>query len=256
MIVSIINNKGGVGKSTITQNLAHALANKGKKVLVIDQDPQSNTSSVLTAPVSNPNTLYDLYQGTQRIDRCIYMTPYENLHILPNCNKTDTLEVSLYSDVRQSYFLLKDSARDYILDHYDICLIDCPPNLGLFVMMALLCSDSAIVPIEAGSRYSIEGFISAYEAIQGAASSVQHSLRFLRAVVNKVDLRASVHRTSLEYLREEFTDKIFNTTIPSNTDIQKAEAEQKTVIRFNPVCTGTKRFKLLADELLEIMDGR
>ncbi len=254
MIISIINNKGGVGKSTVTQNLAHALANKGKKVLVIDQDPQSNTTSVLIPP-TGANTLYNLYKDGTAITSCIYPTPYELVDILPNCNKTDTLEISLYSDVRSSYFLLRENLREYGLQNYDICLIDCPPNLGLFVMMALICSDSAIIPIEAGSRYSVDGFISAYEAIQAAAGTVQHPLRFLRAVVNKVDLRASVHKSSVEYLRRSFGSKIFNCTIPTNTDIQKAEAERKTVLRYAPHSTGAKRFKTLADELLEIING-
>ena len=127
MIISVINNKGGVGKSTITQNLAHALANKGKKVLVIDQDPQSNTTSVLTPP-TGANTLYNLYKDNLPIANCIYPTPYDGVDIVPNCNRTDTVEIELYSDVRQSYFLLRDTARDFAVKNYDITLIDCPPN--------------------------------------------------------------------------------------------------------------------------------
>lgn len=255
MIISVINNKGGVGKSTITQNLAHALANKGKRVLVIDQDPQSNTTSVLMPP-SGANTLFNLYQGDTSISSCIYPTPYENIDIIPNCNKTDTLEIKLYSDVGKSYFLLRDQVRDIALSKYDICLIDCPPNLGLFVLMSLLCSDSAIVPIEAGSRYSIEGFVNAFEAIEAASTAVNHKLSFLRAVINKIDMRMSVHKSSVEYLRRSFGDKIFDTTIPMNTDIQKAESDRLTVIRYNPHCNGARKFKTLADELLEIINDR
>jgi cellulose biosynthesis protein BcsQ len=252
VIISVINNKGGVGKSTITQNLAHALANKGKKILVIDQDPQSNTTSVLTPP-TGANTLYDLYKNDLPISQCVYPTPYEGVDIVPNSNRTDTVEIELYSDVRQSYFLLRDTVREHALANYDITLIDCPPNLGLFVMMALICSDSAIIPIEAGSRYSIDGFKSAYEAIEAASGTVQHNLKFLRAVINKVDLRNSISKSSVEYLRRQFGTKMFETTIPSNTDIQKAEADRKTCIRFAPHSTGAKRFKLLADELLDLI---
>lgn len=254
MIVSVINNKGGVGKSTITQNLAHALANKGNRVLVIDQDPQSNTTSVLSPP-EGANTLYNMYKDGIPATECIYPTPYENIDILPNSNRTDTVEVRLYSDVGRNYFFLRDNIRDYILQNYDIALIDCPPNLGLFVMMALTCSDSAIVPIEAGSRYSVDGFVSAFAAIEGAASVVEHPLRFLHAVINKVDLRERIHKSSVDYLRRQFGEKIFMTTIPTNTDIRKAEAERETVLRYSPHCTGAKRFKALADELLEIIHG-
>jgi cellulose biosynthesis protein BcsQ len=254
VIISVVNNKGGVGKSTITQNLAHALANKGKKVLVIDQDPQSNTTSVLTPPI-NANTLFNFYNDDSPVIECIYPTPYEGIDILPNCNKTDTIEVSLYADVRQSYFLLRDNLREHALKAYDFVLIDCPPNLGLFVMMALICSDSAIVAIEAGSRYSVDGFVSAFDAIEGVAGAVQHPLKFLRAVINKVDLRAAIHKSSADYLRRAYGAKIFQTTIPTNTDIQKAEMERETVLSYAPHCNGAKRFKALADELLEIVNG-
>jgi len=252
VIISILNNKGGVGKSTVTQNLAHALANRGKKVLVIDQDPQANTTSILSPP-TGANTLFNLYRDKLPVEKCVYPTAYDGVDIIPNTNHTDTVEVDLYSDVQSSYYLLRDNVHEFAESNYDITLIDCPPNLGLFVMMALICSDSAIIPIEAGSRYSIDGFKSAYEAIQAASSTVKHGLKFLRAVINKVDMRASISKTSVEYLRRQFGDKIFNVTIPSNTDIQKAEADRKTVIRFAPHSTGAKRFKLLADELMELL---
>lgn len=255
MIVSIINNKGGVGKSTVTQNLAHALANCGMSVLIIDQDPQANTTSIMTHSAGN-TTIYNLYKDGTPAEQCVHSTKYDRIDILPNTNNTDTVEVELYVDARQSYFLLRDKVREFAVSNYDITLIDCPPNLGLFVMMALICSDSAIIPIEAGSRYSVDGFRSAYEAIQAASSTVKHDLKFLRAVINKVDMRASISKTSVEYLRRQFGDKMFTVTIPSNTDIQKAEAERKTVIRYAPQSTGAKRFKLLADEFLELLDDK
>ncbi len=253
MIISVTNNKGGIGKSSITQNLAHALANKGKRVLVIDQDPQANTTSVL-APPPGANTLYDLYSGNIQVTSCIYPTAYENLDIIPNCNKTDTLEVKLYADVKKSYFLLRDKAREIANQRYEYTLIDSPPNLGMFCLMGLICADSAIIPIEAGSRYSIEGFINAFDAITAASQEVNHDLKFLKAVINKIDLRTSIHKASVEYLRRSFGDKIFDATIPLNTDIQKAEADAVTVIRYNPHSNGAKRFKILAEELLELTD--
>jgi cellulose biosynthesis protein BcsQ len=252
MIISILNNKGGVGKSTITQNLAHAMANRGKRILIIDQDPQANTSSVFTPPLDSPN-LFDFYRDGLAIEKCIHPTPYDNVDILANTNKTDTIEVELYKDVHSSYFLLRDNVKEYAEKNYDYTLIDCPPNLGMFVLMSLVCSDCAIIPIEAGSRYSVDGFRSAYEAIIGCAASAQHGLKFLRAVINKVDMRASISKSSVEYLRRQFGDKICATTIPLNTDIQKAESNRATVMRFAPHSSGAKRFKLLADELLGIL---
>ena len=253
MIIIVINNKGGVGKTTITANLAHGLANRGKKILVVDQDSQANTTSILSPPIG-ANTLYSLYSSNEPVSSYIYPTPYENLDLIPNENATATLELELYGDVKTSYHLLRDKIRKYAEDNYDHTLIDSPPNLGIFVMMGLICADAAIIPIEAGSRYSIDGFVAAYEAIQAASQKINHDLRFLRAVVNKVDMRTSVSKTSVEYLKRHFGDKLFNTTIPINTEIQRAEMDRQTVIRHSPHSTGAKKFRLLTDELLGMID--
>lgn len=255
MIISIINNKGGVGKSTVTQNLGHALTIRGKKVLIIDMDPQSNTTSVLAPPNTRP-TLFELFTNQATFPELIVPTPYRNLDVIPNCNLTDTTEISLYRrEIDSSFFMLRDAARDYCLENYDITLIDLPPNLGMFVIMGLLTSDSAIVPIWAGSRYSLDGFKSAMDAILAAAQQVNHKLSFLRAVINMVDRRTTASRTSVEYLREHYGALIFETTIPRNADIQTAESNRQTVLKAAPTSLGTLRFKQLADELLKIIES-
>jgi len=258
VIIVVINNKGGVGKTTLTANLAHGMANRGHKVLVVDQDSQANTSSIFS-PLSFDNSSYTLYNllsdNNVSVTNCIYPTPYDLVDILPNENHTATLEVELYADVKASYYALRNKIRSYAIDHYDYTLIDCPPNLGLFVLMSLVCADSAIIPIEAGSRYSIDGFVAAYEAIQAASARLNHSLRFLRAVINKVDMRTSISKASVASLRRRFGDRLFDTTIPINTDIQKAEMDRQTVIRYAPQCAGAKRFRMLTDELLRITDA-
>ena len=253
MIVSIVNNKGGVGKTTLTCNLAHALSNKGKRVLVIDHDPQSNTSSILIPQSGDPKTLHDLYADNTSISQCIYPTPYQGVDILPNESSTAALELELYQDVRTSYHLLRDSMRDYANKTYDFVLIDCPPTLGLWVVMSLVASDCAIIPIEAGSRYSIDGFVAAFDAINTISQRVNHGLKFLKAAINKVDLRASISRMSVDHIRKQFGNKVFNSTIPINSDIQKAEMGGETVLRYAPQSTGAKRFRLLADEILELI---
>ena len=253
MIISIINNKGGVGKTTVTVNLAHALANRGKRVLVIDHDPQSNTTSILSPPSEDPNTLYNMYSDNVPGIKCIYPSPYENVDIIPNEPGTATLELEMYKDVRESYHLLRENIREYALKNYDIVLIDCPPNLGIWVVQALVASDCAIIPIESGSRYSIDGFAAAYDAINAISHRVNHGLKFLKAVVNKVDLRASISRVSVEHIRRQFGDKVFQTTLPVNTDIQRAEADKQTVLRHAPQSSGAKRFRALADEIIEMV---
>jgi len=253
MIISVINNKGGVGKTTVTVNLAHALANRGKRVLVIDHDPQSNATSRFAPTREEPHTIYNMYADGISGKDCIYSTFYANVHILPNRSTTATLEIDMYQNARENYWRLRDNVRELACRDYDVTLIDCPPTLGLWVIQALVASDCAIIPIECGSRDSIDGFIAAYDAIKAITKRVNHDLRFLKAVINKVDLRTSIGRVSVEQIRREFGDKVFQTTIPVNTDIQRAEAYRETVLKHAPESNGAKRFRLLGDELIEVL---
>lgn len=253
-IICVVNNKGGVGKSTATLNLSHCLANKGYRVLVVDQDPQSNSTKILLGATPETNTLYDIYAHAERAENCIYPTSYENLSCLPNIPRTATLEMDLYQDVRSSYLLLRNALRAYVTDNFDFTVIDCPPNLGLFVMQALMATDFVIVPVETGSRFALDGLTAAIELIENLNTTVNPDLRFLRLLINKVDLRTSISKSSVDHIRKKFgKDLTFDTTIPINTEFQKSEAEGKTIIRYAPRSTGAKRFRMLADELCAIL---
>jgi chromosome partitioning protein len=255
MLISIINHKGGVGKTCITTNLAHALANRGKKVLVVDCDPQCNTSSIFapTDGMANPKTLHNIFAENTPVKNCIYGTPYENVDILLNSPDTSHLEIDLYQDVRTSYQLLRDNVRDYAVENYDITLIDNNPSLGIYTIMSLVASDCAIVPIESGCRYSLDGFVAALDAIGSIAARVNHSLKFLKAVVNKADARTSISRVSIDHIRRQFSDKVFETTINLDTKIKEAVALKMTVLRHAPSCTASKKFRTLADEVIGLL---
>lgn len=254
VIISVINNKGGTGKTTCAVNLSHSLANRGKKILVVDQDTQSNTSQIFVGKDVDTNTLYDVFTAGKTVENCIYPTPYENIFCLPNIPATATLELNLYQDVKSSYTLLRSKLRRYALDNFDATLIDCPPNLGMFVAQALIASDFVIVPVECGSRFALDGLISAIEHIEGVKQNVNPDLAFLRLLINKVDLRTTISRSSVEHIKKKFgAELVFQTTIPINTDFQKAEEERKTIIRFSPRSAGAKKFRALADELSAIL---
>lgn len=255
VIIAIINNKGGTGKTTCTVNLAHALANQGKKILVIDQDAQSNTSQIFVGSEVETNTLYDVFTGRQEVENCIYPTPYDNVFCLPNIPATATLEKELYDNVVHSYQILRDKLRPHAIANYDATLIDCPPNLGMFVYQALISSDFVIVPIESGSRYALDGLISAIEHIESIKRNVNPDLAFLRLLINKVDLRTSISKAAVEQIKKKFgKELVFETTIPINTEFQKAEEDRKTLIRYSPRSAGAKKYRALAEELCKILE--
>ena len=253
MILCMVNNKGGVGKTTCTVNLAHALANRGKKVLLIDNDPQANATSLLMGEINPENTLYELYTEGINIKRCIYPTNF-GVDIIPNSQITSQIEADLYQDTATSYSLLKKHARQYASENYDIVIIDCPPSLGLWVIQGMACADGVIVPIEAGSRFSLDGLAAIYTSIQSIQETkINSKLRFLRTLINKVDLRTTSSQVVVEKVKELYPGNVFETTIPTNDAIKQAELSRTTVLKYNPQSSGAKRFRALADELIEIM---
>lgn len=252
-IIAVVNNKGGTGKTTSTLNLGHALANKKKKVLVVDIDSQCNSTSTLLEGVAPQKNLYDLLEGSSASD-CIYPTSYPRLFVLPNTPESAGLEPEILARDDRGYPLLRNGLRNYALENFDITLLDCPPNLGVFSISAMIAADSVIVPVEAGSRYATEGLEKTVELIGSIRESFAPELRFLRLLVNKADLRTNISRIGIETLQSSFQGKVFETVISSNTDIQQSELLRKTVLAHNPKATASRQFRSLATELLTILE--
>lgn len=252
MIVAVSNNKGGIGKSAISANLANAIGNKGKRVLMIDYDSQGNSSELLLGETMATYTLYDVLEKEVPIEKAIAPTSYDNLDVLANESATAALEVKLYSNPKESYFLLK-SLLEPIKDKYDLILLDTAPNLGMFTIQALTAADAVVVPVDASSRHSLQGLNSAIKAIQDIGDSFNPNLRFLRAVINKVDRRTSISKAMVEQITRVWSQQLFATTIPVCSAIQEAEASPETVLRYDPHSTASKRFRSLGDELLAVM---
>jgi cellulose biosynthesis protein BcsQ len=257
VIISIVNHKGGVSKTTSACNLGHALAREGKKVVVVDMDPQCNSTSILLAGKRDRERRYSLYEildpdeKENSPEQCVYGTDYNNLYICPNIPETATIEPILISQMPGALYLFRKRFRDFAKQKYDFTIIDNPPNLGIFVISSLQASDFVIVPNQAGSKFSIEGLGKAVKFIEDIRKNGNPDLRFLKLLVTQVDRRMSIHKATITQVRDHFPpEKVFNTVIPSCTDFQKAEMESKTIFAQRSGVSGAVAYKNLAKELI------
>jgi len=259
VIISVVNNKGGVGKTTVCCNLADALGKRGKKVLVVDIDSQCNATSILSPhKLEIRKTLYDLFtDADQNIKECIYPTNLKNVFFIPNISDTAGLEPELIEGAPESFFRLRKALREYALKNYDFTFLDCPPNMGTFVLCSLYASDFVIVPIRAGSAFSIQGLIKAVELIDEIRKKGNPDLRFLRLLVNAVDRRTSISKVIVSQIKDTFNEnEIFKTQIPINTTFEQAESMKATIFQVDPTASGAKAYRKLAAELISIVDSK
>lgn len=261
IIISVVNNKGGVGKTTVTCNLSHALTRREKRVLVIDMDSQCNATSLLIHKKTTVNhSLYELLDPEQEdfpIENCIYPTQYESLYCLPNMSETAGLEPDLIRESPKSFFQLREKVRNYVNQNYDFTIIDNPPNMGTFVITSLYTSDFVIVPNQVDSAFSLEGLIKAMRLIKDIQNTGNPDLKFLRLLINQVDRRTSISRVAIQHIQKIFKpDQFFETTIPINTAFKQAEHFRQTIFRYKSSAPGAKAYRKLAQELLEIIPKR
>jgi len=260
VVIAIVNNKGGVGKTTAACNIAHAMGLLGRRVLVADLDPQSNaTALLLSNHLDRQHNLYELLAeeslGTP-ISRFIYPSSYDGVFCLPNIPETASLEPELILSAPASFLRLRHHLRDYVLRQFDFVIIDTPPNLGTFVICALNTADFALVPVKAGSAFSVAGLLKAVRLINEVRVQDNKDLKFLRLLINCVDKRTLISRALTEQLFRTFReDQVFRTSIPGNTAFEQAEAAGVTIFRYNPSTPGARAFRELAQELLDIFAG-
>ncbi len=259
IIISIVNNKGGVGKTTTAVNLAHSLTRCNKRVLIVDMDSQCNATTLLLPNGVKRYTMYEFFdlEGPDiQPERCIYATPYENLFCLPNSEDTGSLEPNLMGELPRSFMIFRNKIREFVKQRYDFTLIDNPPNMGFFVVSSLYASDFVIVPNEAGSSFSIEGLLKAIRLINDIREKGNQDLRFLRLLITQIDRRLSMSKITINDIRENFEpNQIFKTTIPTNTAFQKAESFRQTILRYDSRTPGAKAYRSLANEIIDIFEN-
>ena len=254
-IITIANNKGGVGKTTLACNLAHALTLKGGRALVVDTDSQCNSTSLLTGGnISFQNSLYDILTNRDLIaKKSIIESNVKKIDLLPNISDTAVLEYDLSQNLPDNYLILRSKIRDYVKETYQYTLIDTPPNLGYFSLSSLFTADFCIVPISAGSAYSIEGLLRVLAIIEKIQEDGNNNLLFLRLLVNNVDRRTAMGRVIISELEENFQGKMFETHIPRSTVFEQAEYTKTTVFGNHAATYGAKAYRELAAELKQIL---
>ena len=257
-IITILNHKGGVGKTTVTINLAHALTRLEQKVLVIDNSPQCNTTNILIPKNADLGaTLYNLYDAhSPRLDpeRYLYPTKYKNMFCAPNHHDTGSLEAKLFlsKNHAENLLIFKDTIRDLVKNRFDYTLIDNSAGLGAFAVCVLNMSDGVIIPAKAGSGFSIDGVINVVRLIADIKKDLNPQLNLIRLLINQVDRRTSISNYTFERVRQHFgPDFMFRTTIPTNTAFEQAEAARETILKYRGAAPGARAFRELALEVME-----
>ena len=252
-IIAVINQKGGVGKTTTVINLAAGLSAKGKKILVIDLDPQGNatTGFGLSNTVNTEQTIYNVLNGKKKISEVIQSTNFENLNLITSNVDLSGLEVETAGDSRRA-FKLKDELAPILNDSgtsYDYILIDCPPSLSLLTIMALVASDALVVPLQT-EFFALEGLTQLMKTIQRIKNNLNPELSIRGILLTMYDRRNKLSSEVENEARNYFKEKVYQTVVPRNVRLSEAPSHGVPVLIYDKSCSGSKSYFRFTDEFL------
>lgn len=251
-VISLINQKGGVGKTTTSINLSASLAVLGKKVLLIDLDPQCNaTTGIGINKGEIDKSIYNVLNNTSTIEETIIKTKYKDLYVLPANINLAGIDIEL--EQTSNNVSKSEQLKQHILkvkEKYDYIIIDCPPALGLITTNALTASDSVIIPVQC-EFFALEGITQLLRAVMYTQQNLNPNLAIEGVLLTMLDARANLGIEVVEEIRSYFKDKVYNTIIPRLIRLAESPSHGKPIIAYDPKSRGSEAYLNLAKEVIE-----
>jgi len=252
-IIAVANQKGGVGKTTTSVNLSALLAKKGKKVVLLDADPQGNATSGLGVEKDVEKSLYDVLINEEPLENTLEDTIEKNLKICPSNMNLAGAEVELVSQMSREHRLKEQ--LDMVKDKYDYIIIDCPPSLGLITLNSFTAADSVLIPVQC-EYYALEGLGQLLNTINLVKKHLNKSLEIEGALLTMYDIRTNLSNQVVKEVKRYFGDKVYKTVIPRNVRLSEAPSFGMPITIYDPRSKGARSYEKLAKEFLKQEEAR